>query len=141
MALAERLLPETAQAAAITLALALGAASAVLAVVFRRVLIGVVGFLGGGAAFLLLLRALSPEFIAEAWIAVAIFVAGGVLGVLLFSRLFELGLALVTSVIGAITLLDGLSGVLRFSSTAGNIALVVLIGLGLVVQLGLFRRR
>lgn len=129
-----RLLPEVDQDMALIVALLAGVAGAVVVVFAQKVVLGLVGALSGGLIALWLAQSLGLER-GLLWLAAA--VVGAVLGIWLVSRMFELALALLSSLLGAQLLVDALPVPARWSLAvyAG------LVGLGLFVQLVAGRRR
>ena len=74
-------------------------------------------------------------------LGVVVSIAGGILGAILLSTLFDLGLVILSTLIGAQILLGGLGQVFELPDGTTTIALIVLIVVGLLVQLGASRRR
>lgn len=141
LTLADLLLPGEPQTADLIIALALAGGGALLFVVFQKLLIGLIGFIAGGVALLLVAQALAPNLLGESWMAAAGFVLGGTLGAFLFLRLFSLGLIILSAIIGAYLLLAGLMGLFDLPDSFFSLALLLLIGVGIVIQLGALRRR
>lgn len=138
--ISDLLLPSDPQAADLIIALALAGGGALLFVVFQKLLIGLIGFIAGGVALLLVVQALAPTLLGESWMAAAGFVLGGALGAFLFLRLFSLGLIILSAIIGAYLLLVGLMGLFDLPGNLFSLALALLVGVGVVVQLGALRR-
>ena len=139
--LTQQLFGDTSQAVTLLASLALGALFAVLAVVGQRFIIGLVGFMAGGIGLSWLFTAFSftpaePSTLLSA----TIFIAGGVAGAFLLSRLFDLGLVVLSSLIGAELALRGLGELVTLPDTLGAIPLIVLMVIGIAVQLGPMRR-
>jgi hypothetical protein len=103
--LSGRLLPEVAEETMLWASLLCGVAGAVLAVVAHRFLLSVVGGLGGVLIALWQVQQLGVER-GVGWLVAAI--VGGVLGAWLLSRLFEVALAVLSSLLGAQLLVDRL---------------------------------
>lgn len=138
--LANLFLPNEPQTTGLIIAVALAFGGALLMVVFQKALIGLVGFLAGGVGLYLLLRGMIPGLLTETWMAAAAFIAGGAIGALLFSRLFNLGLIILSAVIGAYIVMTGFAGMFPLSISLFSVALILLIAIGIVIQIGLFRR-
>jgi hypothetical protein len=139
--LTQQLLSDQSQTVMLLASLALGALFAVLAVVGQRFIIGLVGFVAGGIGLNWLFTAFSfTPAEPSTLLSVAIFIAGGIAGAFMLSRLFDLGLVVLSSLIGAELLLRGLGAMVTLPDTLGAIPLIVLTVLGIAVQLGSMRR-
>lgn len=101
--LAGKLLPELSDQAGLLLALGGGVVGAVVTVFAHKILLGLVGGLGGGLIALWQVQALGVER-GIAWVLAALL--GAVVGAWLVSGLFEFALALLSSLLGAQLLLD-----------------------------------
>ena len=139
--LADLFLPNEPQSTGLIIAAALAFGGAILMVLFQKALIAVVGFLAGGIGLYLLMTSLTTNLITETWMAASVFLVGGAIGAVLLHRLFDLGLIILSAVIGAYVTVAGLGTLLTLTGGAYSISLVLLIIVGIVVQLGLFRRR
>lgn len=138
---AQQVLAGQSQTVMLLVALAMAGLFAVLALVGLRFIIGLVGFVAGGIGLNWLFTAFSftpaePSTV----LSVAIFIAGGIAGAFLLSRLFDLGLAVLSSLIGAGLALAGLGEMLTLPETLGAIPLIILTVIGIAVQLGPLRR-
>ena len=67
-------------------------------------------------------------------LGVVVFIAGGILGAILLSSLFDLGLVILSSLVGAQILLGGLGQLVELPDGITTIALVVLIVRGTTVS-------
>ena len=140
--LAQAILREQPENVILVVALVVAVIFAVLAVVGQKFVIGLVGFIAGGIGLLRLLEILNIAVIEPSTVlGVVVFIAGGILGAILLSSLFDLGLVILSSLVGAQILLGGLGQLVEVPGGFTTIALVVLIGVGLVTQLILFRKR
>jgi hypothetical protein len=103
----------------------------VLAQFAQKMAIGVVGFLAGGWLALWLLRTLAGDPGNLQWL---IFIVGGIVGIILLSMLFEWGLVLLSSLIGANLLVSGLARL--FPALAGSVFVIFLVafGIGVLIQ-------
>lgn len=137
--LADLLLPSEPESTGVLIAFALAGGGALLLVVFKKAMIGLVGFLAGGVGLYLLLSALTT-LLSETWMAASAFIVGGAIGAVLLSRLFELGLIILSSLIGAFLIMAGIGGLFTPSATLFSVGLILLIGLGVVIQIGLLRK-
>jgi hypothetical protein len=139
--LAQQVLDDASQATILLVSLAMGGLFAVLAVVGQRFVIGLVGFLAGGIGLNWLFAAFSfTPAEPSTLLSLVIFIAGGIAGAFLLSRLFDLGLVLLSSLIGAELVLRGLGELVTWPETLGAIPLIVLMVIGIAVQLGPMRR-
>jgi hypothetical protein len=137
----ETLLPDQPDAVRLIVPLATGALFAVLALVGLRFVIGFVGFVAGGIALGRLLMAFNfapadPSTLLSA----AVFITGGIAGAFLLSRLFELGLVVLSALLGAELVVIGVRQLVDLPDTLGAIPLIVLLVIGIAVQLGPMRR-
>lgn len=138
---AQQLLAGQSQTVMLLVALAVAALFAVLALVGLRFIIGLVGFVAGGIGLNWLFTAFSfTPAEPSTLLTVVIFIAGGIAGAFLLSRLFELGLVVLSSLIGAGLALAGLGEMVTLPATLGAIPLIVLTVIGIAVQLGPMRR-
>lgn len=137
----QQVLNEQSQTVMVIVPLAFAVLFAVLAVVGLRFFIGLVGFVAGGIALGRLLMAfnLAPTE-STPLLSVVVFIAGGIAGAFLLSRLFELGLIVLSSLFGAEILLAGVRQLVELPDTLGAIPLIVLLVIGVAVQLGPMRR-
>jgi len=140
--LAQTILREQPDNVILVVALVVAVIFAVLAVVGQKFVIGLVGFIAGGIGLLRLLEifdiaAIEPSTV----LGIVVFVFGGILGAILLSSLFDLGLIILSALVGAQILLGGLGQLIDLPDGTTTIALVVLIVVGLMVQLGALRRR
>lgn len=141
MFLTQQLFSDASQTVLLFASLALGVLFAVLAVVGQRFIIGLVGFMAGGIGLSWLFTAFNfTPAEPSTLLTFVIFIAGGIAGAFLLSRLFDLGLVLLSSLLGAELALRGLGQVIDLPDTLGAIPLIVLTVIGIAVQLGPMRR-
>ncbi len=139
--LTRSLLAEPSETVMLIVPLATGALFAVLALVGLRFVIGFVGFVAGGIGLSWLFSAFSvTPAEPTTLLAAAIFIAGGLAGAFLLSRLFELGLVLLSSLLGAGLALRGLDAIVALPDAWGAVPLILLLVIGVAVQLGPLRR-
>jgi hypothetical protein len=139
--LTQQLPSDQSQTVMLLASLALGALFAVLAVVGQRFIIGLVGFVAGGIGLNWLFTAFSfTPAEPSTLLTIAVFIAGGIAGAFLVSRLFDLGLVVLSSLIGAGLALGGLGEMVALPDALGAIPLIVLTVIGIAVQLGALRR-
>lgn len=118
--------------ASILAALAAGLVGALLAVLLQKAAVALVGFLGGAWAVLLLFGLFEPSHLpGEPWVIQAVAaVVGGVLGALAAAWLFEAALVVLTSLGGALLLVETL-GLDHLAALVTGIALALV---GVVTQ-------
>ena len=131
------LLPDLPQGVALAVAVALAVLGAALAITLQKIAIGVVGFIAGGLIALWLLRTLAPDLSLFQWLA---FIAGGILGALLLSTLFEWGLVLLSAMVGANLLVSGAGGLIGLPNNLLPIIFLVVFGLGVLIQARMLKR-
>ena len=115
------------------IALAVGLLGALLANFFQKLAIGVAGFFAGAYLASRLATQLAAQVKTPVWIIILI---GGIIGVILMYIIFEWALILLSSLAGAILVVDGFK-------LAGLIAVIVgalLFVVGMVFQTSLNRR-
>ena len=140
--LAQAILKEQPENVIMLVALVVAVIFAVLAVVGQKFVIGLVGFIAGGIGLLRLLEMLNITAVEPSTVlGIVVFIAGGILGAILLSSLFDLGLVILSTLVGAQIVLVGLGQLDILPANLDTIALVVLIVLGLLVQLGALRKR
>lgn len=140
--LAQALLKEQTESVIMVVALVVAVIFAVLAVVGQKFVIGLVGFIAGGIGLLRLLEILNIASIQPSTVlAIVVFLAGGILGAILLSSLFDLGLVILSTVVGAQILLAGLGQLVDLPVNVDRFALIALIAVGVLVQLGALRKR
>lgn len=98
-----RLAPELSEEAALIVALGAGVVGAVVMIFAHKILLGLIGGLGGGLIALWQVQALGIER-GVAWLLAGLL--GAVIGAWLVSGLFEFALVLLSSLLGAQLLLD-----------------------------------
>ena len=103
----------------------------VLALTVQKLAIGLAGFVAGGWVATWLLGLLAIDSGGFQWI---VFIVGGILGAILLATLFEWGLILLSSLVGANLVLMGLQQILSLPDTLAPIALLGLFGLGVLIQ-------
>jgi len=134
LALATRLFGHRPEWVALLIALALGAIGALLALFVQRLAIRAAGFFAGAFLANSLAGALklghSPWF----WVAVA---AGGILGAVLTSTVFDWALVGLSSLAGASLIVEGL----RLPQGASFAVWLALVLLGVIIQFGLMRKK
>jgi hypothetical protein len=131
------LLPDAPQGVAIAVAVALAVLGAVLAITMQKIAIGLVGFIAGGLIALWLLRVLALDLGTIQWL---VFIAGGLLGALLLATLFEWGLILLSSLVGANLLLSGAGGLTGLPENLLPIIFLLVFGLGVIIQTRMMKR-
>jgi hypothetical protein len=112
-------------------AVIIGAIFAWLATKFIKIVGYIVGAMAGAAGLPLFLNTLGFNV---SWILWALI--GAVVGFLLMMFLFDWGLILLTSWVGANAVADKLNGLFSFGATIATIVFIVLLALGIFVQAG-----
>ena len=110
---------------------------AVLAITLQKIAIGLVGFIAGGLIALWLLGLLALDLGAVQWL---VFIGGGILGTLLLATLFDWGLILLSSLVGANLLVSGVGGFIGLPENLLPIIFLVVFGLGVLIQARLLKR-
>jgi len=131
------LLPDAPQGVTLAAAVALAVLGAVLAITMQKIAIGLVGFTAGGLIALWLLQALALDLGAMQWLA---FIGGGILGALLLAALFDWGLILLSSLVGANLVVSGVGGLIGLPENLLPIMFLVVFGLGVLIQARLMKR-
>jgi hypothetical protein len=131
------LLPDAPQGVTLAAAVALAVLGAVLAITMQKIAIGLVGFIAGGMIALWLLRTLGLDLGSIQWL---VFIGGGILGALLLATLFDWGLILLSSLVGANLVLSGVGGLIALPEDFLPIIFLVVFGLGVLIQARLMKR-
>lgn len=131
--LAPRLVDQPTPLLALTFALVLGFAGALLALFLQKIAIAIVGFLAGGKLSLAVAAAFLGNSAQFYWL---IFLVGGIIGAVLLLFVFDWALIFLSSIIGAYLI----GGLVNLPPTGAAILFVVLVVIGLVVQAGALRR-
>lgn len=113
---------------ALLIAVLAGLLGAVLAIFLQQVAIAVGGFLLGGYALVWVLSLFQPSL--EQWLWLLTFLIGGVIGASLLLIIFEIGLILLTSFVGAAMVVQALP----LAGWVELILFVVLLVIGFMVQ-------
>ncbi len=132
--LTRRLVPELSPEALLITAVVAGIVGAALAIFAHKVLLGLVGGAGGALIGLWQAQAWGVEQ-GVGWLVAA--VVGGLLGAWLVAKLFEFALVLLSSLLGAQLVVDGLTPPSKWVLPV----FVVLVAVGLLAQLRGRRRR
>jgi hypothetical protein len=118
---------------ALTFALVLGFAGALLATFLQKIAIGIAGFIAGGRLAL----AVAAAFVGNApqyyWLT---FILGGVVGAVLLLILFDWALIFLSSIVGAYLI----QSLITLPPTGTAILFMVLVVVGVLVQAGALRR-
>ena len=121
---------------AIVLSILIGAIGAFLAVAVQKIAVGVAGFVLGGFLLLQVLVAFDLPIDNWKWL---IFIAGGLLGMVLLSALFEWTLIILTTIIGAILITQ--SSLLPEGSRLLIFVLALLLGLSVQIYMQISEKR
>lgn len=131
--IAPYLVHEPSAVLALTFALVLGFAGALIALLLQKVAIGVVGFLVGAR---LALALASAFLVNHAHYDVVTFVIGGILGAIFFLALFDWALIVFSSIEGA----HLIQSAIPLPPTGTTILLLALVVAGIVFQASMMRR-
>jgi len=131
------LLPDAPQGVTLAAAIVLAVLGAVLAITMQKIAIGLVGFIAGGLIANWLLGLLALDLGAMLWL---VFIGGGILGALLLATLFDWGLILLSSLVGANLLVGGVGGLISLPENLLPIVFLVVFGLGVLIQARLMKR-
>ncbi|MGA2502749.1 MAG: hypothetical protein ABSG01_01510 [Anaerolineales bacterium] len=119
---------------AILIGVAVGLVGALLAYFFQKLVIGVAGFLAGAFIASRLVPQLGTQVQSWSWVIILI---GGVIGIILMYAIFEWALMILSSLAGAMLVVEGLN-------LAGMVAIIVgiiLFVIGIAFQAGLNHQR
>jgi hypothetical protein len=118
---------------ALVIALAVGLLGALLAYFFQKLAIAVAGFLAGAYIVARFASQLAVQVKIPEWLIILI---GGIIGIILMSIIFEWALTILSSLAGAILIVDGFKLVGLIAVIVGALLFVV----GMVFQTSLNRR-
>jgi hypothetical protein len=110
-----------------------GIACALLVVFIKKIAIGLAGFFIGAFITLQFSQLFGIEQIDKLWIFPLI---GGVIGIVLFSLLYNLALVLFSSCVGAIMILESV----RFKPATFSFLFIILIIIGILIQTKLYKK-
>ncbi len=134
--LADRLFSRESLLTLIT-AILVGLAGALLAVFLQKAAIWLGGFLAGGYFAVTLLETLGARPLQFELFSIIIFLAGGVIGVILIAFLFDWALIILSSLAGAALITRVVAPA---SPPTGTLLFVILFVVGVVIQAVLMRR-
>jgi hypothetical protein len=117
---------------ALVIAVAIGLVGALLAYFFQKLVIGVAGFLAGVFIASRLISYLGAQLKGWNWLVILI---GGIIGIILMYAIFEWALVILSSLAGALLIVDGF----KLAGLVGLIVGVILFVVGVVFQFGLNR--
>jgi hypothetical protein len=129
-----RFLPGIEDWVSLGLALLAGLVGAVLVSFLQRLAIGAAGFFAGWQIAMYLIDLLRIDLGNMDWIGG---IVGGLIGVVLIAVLFDWALIFLSSVVGAIAIVD----VFELSSTLHLLLMVILALAGILIQFGWLRRK
>ena len=121
------LVPQMSDAAALIIGLILGVIFALLAVFLQRISVAIAGFLAGGFILTTLLGRLGVGNDVFPW---ALYIIGGMIGVVLVMLLFDWALIPFSSIAGAALILQAFSA----DTLAGGLIFFLLVVTGIVIQ-------
>lgn len=126
---------------ALVVALVAGVLGSILAAFAQRLAVAVAGFVAGGYLLLNLVRLLATAGGPPNTVAAILYVAGGLIGAVLLSLLFDPALILLSSALGATLLTQAVSAWLNLGRPALAVVFVLLFFLGVAAQWGVQRER
>jgi Domain of unknown function (DUF4203) len=116
----------------VAIGLGLGVIGAVAAIVIQRIAIGVAGFVAGAYLGVMVVAAVGLDRSLLLWVAV---IVGGIAGAVLVAVVFDWALILLSSLVGASAVMEGL----KLANPYAWIGLLVLCVIGVLVQAGIKR--
>ena len=125
--LVQQWFPEMAEQTRLLVSVAAGVAAAVLAGMVKKAGVLLGGFVGGGLALTGLLASLGVSFPGARWIP---FVIGGIVGAILFAKVFTVALVFISSLAGATVLTNTLFA----EEGTGSLLFFALAAVGILVQ-------
>lgn len=131
---AARLFSDAGELMQLLVGVAVGIVGAVLASLFYQLAIAVGGFLAGGQLGVELFTIVSPSSDQAVWL---VFLIAGVIGAVVLLLIFDWALILMSSLLGASLVAQGVAG----RSELSAVLFIVLAIVGTVVQAGMMRRR
>lgn len=111
----------------VLVAVGIGTAFAILALILQRIMISIAGFIAGGFLGVSLVDTLQLTVSNWNW---AVFLLGGLVGLLIVQLLFDLSLVIISSFAGATLIIRALG----LDGANGLIILLVLILAGIIIQ-------
>ncbi|MGE5374391.1 MAG: hypothetical protein ACM3XO_04975 [Bacteroidota bacterium] len=121
------LFPQMSQTTGLLIGLFLGVAFALLAIFLQRIAVGIAGFLAGGFILTTLATRLGMGRDMLPW---ALYIIGGIIGVILVMVLFDWALIVFSSIAGAALILNSVS----LQTTAGGLIFFLLVLTGIIIQ-------
>lgn len=115
------------------IALLVGIVGALLAVFLQYIAVAVAGFLAGGYAMFWLLQLLNLD-VNQEWLSWFVFILGGVIGAILVLLLFDWALIILSSGVGAATLVQVTEIFTELTPTINLILFVLLLVVGIAFQ-------
>lgn len=114
----------------LVLALVIGLVGAFVAVIVQKAVVALAGLLIGGYLFASLLVAWNPALAEWQWLA---FIIGAVIGFVVMIAIFEVGLVILSAMLGAVLILQ----VINLESWLEGLLLIVMVMVGVLIQLKL----
>lgn len=120
------------------IALAGGIIGALLAVFVQYLAVGIAGFVAGGYILFFLFDLLNLSLGRWTWV---VYLLGGIIGAVLVLALFDWALIIISSLVGAGMILEGLQdGPFVIGPAVSVLVFLMLVGVGVVVQAAVFGR-
>ena len=134
MNLARNILPDRPESVILVIAIVAGVAAAVLAIVLKKIAIAVAGFAAGAFLTLTLMHMIGFDVQPLPWIPM---LAGGIIGVILMNLLFDWALSLLSSLLGAVLIVQALA----VTGPGQYVLIAVLVLAGVLTQSGALRKK
>ncbi len=119
----------------LVIALGAGLLGALLAVFLQEIAIAVAGFIGGGYIALILLNALGQNPGPASWLP---FLIGGIIGLVLMIALFDWALIVLSSLVGAGLILQAIQPI-QLRRPIEGLLFIILVVIGIAIQASLMR--
>jgi hypothetical protein len=115
------------EAVAIIIGILAGLVFAALAVFFKTISIGLAGFLGGGALLVMVAGWLGID---NTLLSFLIYIIGGILGIILVSKMFDWAIIIISSIVGASAIIRAVD----LSGPLGWLGMIALVAVGIAIQ-------
>jgi len=115
------------------IAIAFGLVGALVASFLQGIAVATAGFLGGAYVASSLLAVFAANTNVDSVLAWGLFILGGIIGAVLAVTLFDWALIILTSLSGALLIMEGLS----LTGPGGWLIVLVLFAVGVIIQSGL----
>jgi hypothetical protein len=134
MTMAPQFLPGQPQWVILVVAVVAGFLGAILAILLKKVAVGVAGFIAGGYLSLYLLSFFSVDLGSFQGLNWAIFIIGGIVGALLVGTIFDIALIILSSGVGAGLIANTLMHDFSLQLVVAAVVFIVLFVVGIIIQ-------